>query len=277
MSVRIMSVAWTIPLPTTSAKLLLLALADNADDTGKCWPSVKLLAEKCGLSTRAVRGLLADLERLHHIRVERRFRDDGSQASNLYFILTSSTPAESTSPPRTPTSGPGGSAGPRGEDATSRPLNHQLKSSEESPQQQLPGGREFIEFKFPSALSEADRVEAAKRLQVIGQEQGQQVLDELTGRGQLQPVKNPMRYLRTLMERAQAGTFTPDLANKVKEDRDTRDRHLAAMQRREQELQAKRPPIDMEKLSPRLQAILRKHVRPAAIDPAAQPQQQSRP
>lgn len=43
-------------------KLLLLALADHADDEGNnCWPSVEYLAWKTSLSERHVRRMLSDL------------------------------------------------------------------------------------------------------------------------------------------------------------------------------------------------------------------------
>lgn len=263
MSVRITTRAWSVPL-AKSPKLLLLALADNADDEGKCWPSVKLLAEKCTLSPRAVRALLVDLEQLGHIRIERRFRKDGSQTSNLYFILPSAPPANDPAPGGGISSLPGGNGAMGGTVPECRALNHHLNSSSESPPLKVPGGGESIEFKFPSSLTKPDQIEAAKRLQKLGQELGQQVLDELAGRGRRQPVKNPPRYLCTLIDRAASGSFTPDLASKVKDDRETRDRHLAAMQRREAELLANRPPVNLDKLPPRLQEILRKHVRTAA-------------
>jgi hypothetical protein len=50
-SIKLMTAAWDIPLPHAD-KLLLLALADQANDEGCCWPKVSTLATKCGLEDR---------------------------------------------------------------------------------------------------------------------------------------------------------------------------------------------------------------------------------
>ncbi|MGB5255148.1 MAG: helix-turn-helix domain-containing protein, partial [Sedimenticolaceae bacterium] len=46
-----MNWAWRQAL-TPTLKLVLMALADAADDQGVCWPSVSTLAKKCSVSTR---------------------------------------------------------------------------------------------------------------------------------------------------------------------------------------------------------------------------------
>ncbi len=45
MSIKAMNWAWEQRLPPNS-KLILMALADSADEIGKCWPRVRLIAEK---------------------------------------------------------------------------------------------------------------------------------------------------------------------------------------------------------------------------------------
>lgn len=61
MSLRATAWAWTVPVQPT-AKLVLVALADHADEVGLCWPSVARLRTYTGLSERAIRGALRDLE-----------------------------------------------------------------------------------------------------------------------------------------------------------------------------------------------------------------------
>jgi hypothetical protein len=63
MSVKVSSRVWEQSRQTEpSKKLLLLALADRADDDGVCWPSVNYLAERIHASERHTRRLLRDLE-----------------------------------------------------------------------------------------------------------------------------------------------------------------------------------------------------------------------
>ena len=54
MSIRIMSMVWDIKKLTPMQKLILLKLADNADDSGVCWPSLETIAGACGCSSRTV-------------------------------------------------------------------------------------------------------------------------------------------------------------------------------------------------------------------------------
>ncbi len=61
MSVLWSSRAWASPVPVDAReRLMLLALADNANDAGVCWPGVPTLRRKCGLATdRGTRDVLA--------------------------------------------------------------------------------------------------------------------------------------------------------------------------------------------------------------------------
>ncbi len=62
MSVRLMGVVWQTELPK-NLKMLLLALADHANDDGAgIYPGVARLADKTSDSERNVRRLLAELE-----------------------------------------------------------------------------------------------------------------------------------------------------------------------------------------------------------------------
>lgn len=53
MSNRLLTLAWAVPLPAPT-KLLLIALADRADDSGKSWPSREMLCQQTGLSPASV-------------------------------------------------------------------------------------------------------------------------------------------------------------------------------------------------------------------------------
>lgn len=66
-------------------KLVLLALADNADDLGRCWPSQEVIATKASVSVRTVRTHLRTLEK--HGLLSRVLRNSLSgRRSNLYFL-----------------------------------------------------------------------------------------------------------------------------------------------------------------------------------------------
>lgn len=66
-----MTVAWSTDVPHTE-KIVLLALADNANDEGHCYPSVATLVKKCGLSERAVQGAITRLASSGHLTCHER-------------------------------------------------------------------------------------------------------------------------------------------------------------------------------------------------------------
>lgn len=61
MSVILMAKAWKASVDNAARKLVLMKLADNADDDGFCWPSYKHLAEQCEMSRRTVMRHVEDL------------------------------------------------------------------------------------------------------------------------------------------------------------------------------------------------------------------------
>jgi helix-turn-helix protein len=66
-----MSAVWEVNLPATE-KLVLLALADNANDEGHCWPSAMTIARKCGQGERTVRRAIQSLIEKRHISQQQR-------------------------------------------------------------------------------------------------------------------------------------------------------------------------------------------------------------
>ena len=84
MSIKVMSAVWERSQHKGSALLLLLALADFANDTGECWPAVGTLAHKIRMSDRSVSRLLQTLIASGELAPD--FR---SGRSTMYKILTS--------------------------------------------------------------------------------------------------------------------------------------------------------------------------------------------
>lgn len=88
MSVHASAWAWKQEVDDPSTKLVLLKLADSANDDGVCWPSQRTLARECGLTERSIRYKLGKLVNLGLLKIEERRRPDGSKASNLYYLAT---------------------------------------------------------------------------------------------------------------------------------------------------------------------------------------------
>ncbi len=62
MSIHYISQAWKTPVADYKAKLVLLKLADNANDDGIAWPHIDTIASETGLSRRGVFRALNQLE-----------------------------------------------------------------------------------------------------------------------------------------------------------------------------------------------------------------------
>lgn len=107
MSIALMTLAWKSSLPA-GRKMVLLALCDNANDQGECFPSVPMLAEKCSMGERTVQQHIADMEAAGIVTREMR-----TGRSTIYRIDPRKfcTPAEDA-PPQNPHPTPAESAPP---------------------------------------------------------------------------------------------------------------------------------------------------------------------
>jgi len=85
MSIKAMNWAWEQPLPPVP-KLVLMALADNADDHGYCWPKMKTIAAKCSTSERTVQRTIKTLLAAGLLKKDARFSASGQQVSNGYTL-----------------------------------------------------------------------------------------------------------------------------------------------------------------------------------------------
>ncbi len=85
MSVHVMSWVLRNSRATLGSRLVILALADYADENGgSCWPSVKTISNDTLLSVRQVQYALRHLEQLGEIAVE---EQGGGRRSTRYRIL----------------------------------------------------------------------------------------------------------------------------------------------------------------------------------------------
>ena len=85
MSVRVMSRVWEAGPSDSGACFVLLALADHADDEGRCWPSLETLARRVRMTDRGVRAILRRLEAEGWIEVQ---IGAGPRGCNLYRVVT---------------------------------------------------------------------------------------------------------------------------------------------------------------------------------------------
>jgi hypothetical protein len=83
MSIKAMSRVWDESPRKGSALLLLLAIADFANDEGAAWPSVDTLAKKCRMSRRNVQTLAGDLATDGDITIQ---ENAGPNGCNIYRL-----------------------------------------------------------------------------------------------------------------------------------------------------------------------------------------------
>lgn len=83
MSIQAMTETWSLDINPTS-KLVLLSLADHVNEDGICWPSLKLLSKKCGLTYRSVVSHIKNLCDIGVITKSSRYDKSGNQRSNIY-------------------------------------------------------------------------------------------------------------------------------------------------------------------------------------------------
>lgn len=85
MSVRIMAQVWEHANSEGTELLVLLAMADFADDNGTCWPSMKAIAKRVRRSDRAVRSIIRNLEARGVLECPE--KAGGRGRSNRYLIV----------------------------------------------------------------------------------------------------------------------------------------------------------------------------------------------
>lgn len=88
MSIKVSSEIWASSSAKSSSRLMLLALADYADDDGYCYPSIARLAVKCMLTERGVQLILRYLERSGELVTQ---HGVGRGNVNAYWVLPPAT------------------------------------------------------------------------------------------------------------------------------------------------------------------------------------------
>lgn len=91
MSIKIMTWVWEHSQSGGNSRLVLLSMADNANDTGLCWPSLDGIATRARVSVDTVRRAIRHLVDLGELVIE----EQGSGRRNSHYrIICPTTPTE---------------------------------------------------------------------------------------------------------------------------------------------------------------------------------------
>ena len=97
MSIRALNWAFDQRGIHATSKLVLIAIANHADDNGYAWPGIDGIAERWGMSPRTVSRHVHLLSMDEYVAVAPRYRSNGSQTSNAYQL--NMTPLTDCHPP----------------------------------------------------------------------------------------------------------------------------------------------------------------------------------
>jgi hypothetical protein len=127
MSIKVMSWVWDHSRSKKIPRLVLLAIADCANDEGRdAYPSMAKLVQKTGVTERAVQTAILELSKLGELVVN---RNGGPSGCNRYRVIMSA-------PPKAPT--PAESAPPQ----NLHPAESAVSQTEEAPQVSTPNPAE---------------------------------------------------------------------------------------------------------------------------------------
>lgn len=125
MSFKLCAAVWDQELPYLQ-KLLLMALADHADDeTCECWPTHGHLAKKCGMGTATVKRCIKKLEKAGLLEV-RSMTNNGYQVANVYTLKIGTTGVDQSDLPGRSASTP---RGDQSDLPINKPINKNLSSN----------------------------------------------------------------------------------------------------------------------------------------------------
>jgi hypothetical protein len=92
MSIEIMSKVWASSIHKGSSLLLLLAIADNANNDGGAFPGIDYLAHKVRMSRRQTQRLVQELDQSNELAVI--WGGVGPKSSHYYYVLVGKSPEE---------------------------------------------------------------------------------------------------------------------------------------------------------------------------------------
>ena len=92
MSIEVMNLVWTQSEQKGSSLLLLLAIADNANNKGEAYPGIEYLSHKVRMSRRQTQRLVQELDKSNELAVI--WGGSGPKDAHFYFILVGKSSEE---------------------------------------------------------------------------------------------------------------------------------------------------------------------------------------
>ena len=135
MAVMLMAQAFNVNVGSAGKKLVLLKLADNANDNGECWPSYQHIADQCEISKRSAMNYINEL--IVDGLVQKKLRKGPKGNSTNVYVLNlggeraaphranGSPPSESDAPPSE-------QVAPGGSEPAAPGISHSFESVSES-------------------------------------------------------------------------------------------------------------------------------------------------
>ena len=197
-----MNWAWGQKLPPTP-KLILMALADSANDADECWPGIPFIAEKCCVAQRTVQRTLQEFVRAGLMKVTPRYTPAGRQTSNGYRLNLAYP--DKLSPYHPISDGEGDKFAGTGVTPDVTVEGDTAMSPQEPPDDSIQQP-----LQFPRQLSPAEKQAITGQLTQVEFATAQALLDELADALDSRTIRtNPLRWFRALLEKQKAGMFVP--------------------------------------------------------------------
>jgi len=87
MSIEYLNQAIKLQGLTPSKKLILVILANYADERGSCYPSYQHIGQLAGIKdVKHIRNIIKEFESLGYLKIQARYKEDGGNTSNRYHL-----------------------------------------------------------------------------------------------------------------------------------------------------------------------------------------------